>query len=134
MPDKPKFTPAKIAKVLHDTKGMVYVAAQRLGCAPATIYNAINKYPTVKAAKESEEGVVLDAAELHVITAINNGEPWALQFVLKTKGKNRGYVERTESDNKTEITLRDYTIDIGKDEGTIDTPALRDDGAEDILE
>ena len=34
----------------------------------------------------------------HVYQAIIAGEPWAVQFRLRTKGKGRGYVERVEQD------------------------------------
>lgn len=75
---------------------MVYITAENLGCVPQTVYNYVNDYPAVAAAKELAEGKVIDLAELGLYKAILNNEPWALQFILKTKGKKRGYVERTE--------------------------------------
>jgi len=93
---KKKFSVKRMVDELTRTKGMVYIAAENLGCVPQTIYNYVNEYPAVAAAKELAEGKVLDIAELNLYKAIQNGEPWALQFVLKTKGKKRGYVERTE--------------------------------------
>lgn len=81
---------------LTRTKGMVYVTAESLGCTPQTVYNYVKEYPAVAAAKELAEGRVIDLAELGLYKAILNNEPWALQFMLKTKGKVRGYVDRTE--------------------------------------
>lgn len=57
-----------------------------------------------------------------------------VQWCIDRRCKILGLDAPVKSKNETEITLRDYTIDIGKDEGTIDTPSLRDDGAEGILE
>lgn len=93
---KKRFTVKRMVDELTRTKGMVYIAAENLGCTPQTVYNYVNNFPAIAAAKELAEGKVLDQAELNLYKAILNGEPWALQFVLKTKGKKRGYVERTE--------------------------------------
>ena len=75
---------------------MVYLAADALGCVPQTVYNHIAKYPTVKAVFEDEGGRVLDVGEMKLYEHVLNGDAWAVCFLLKTKGKHRGYVERTE--------------------------------------
>jgi len=93
---KRRFSVKRMVDELTRTKGMVYVAAKNLGCTPQTVYNYINKYPAIAAAKELAEGEMIDLAELGLCKAILNNEPWALQFMLKTKGRKRGYVERTE--------------------------------------
>ena len=38
----------------------------------------------------------MDISEQKLRAAVLNGEPWAIALVLKTLGKKRGYVERTE--------------------------------------
>jgi hypothetical protein len=108
MADRRHFTAEQIANALTETKGMVYIAAKKLGCSHQTIYNYILRHPTVRIAKENAEGEVLDMAELTVFKAIQNGESWAVTFVLKTKGKNRGYVERMENAN-VDIDLSSLT-------------------------
>jgi hypothetical protein len=108
MGNKNHFTSAQIATALTESKGMVYIAAKKLDCSHQTIYNYIARHPTVRMAKEKAEGEVLDMAELTVFKAIQNGEPWAVTFVLKTKGKNRGYVERMENAN-VDIDLSSLT-------------------------
>lgn len=75
---------------------MVYVAARQMGCSPDTIKARLAKSKKLRAIKEAEEELVLDTSELKLKQAILNGEPWAIKFALATKGKNRGYVERTE--------------------------------------
>ena len=39
---------------------------------------------------------MLDVGELSLLRAVQNGEAWAVCFLLKTQGKQRGYIERAE--------------------------------------
>ena len=94
------YTAAQIVAALKATKGMVYLAADALGCVPQTVYNYIAKYPTVKAVFEDEGGRVLDVGEMKLYEHVLHGDAWAVCFLLKTKGKHRGYVERTEHTGK----------------------------------
>ena len=96
---KKRYTVKQVTEELTRTKGMVYATAENLGCAPKTVYNYINNYPAVAAAKELAEGKIIDIAELGLYKAILNNEPWALKFMLKTKGASRGYIEKQEISN-----------------------------------
>jgi hypothetical protein len=83
-------------RALEMSKGMVYIAAKSLGCSANTVYHYIKRFPTVALAKEFQEGHVLDQAETKLYDAILAAEPWALKFVLMTKGKRRGYTTSSE--------------------------------------
>lgn len=83
-------------KAIRSAKGMVYVAARQLDCSPNTIYNYASRYPTIQEAIDNERGLLVDTAELALWKAIQNGEGWAISLTLKTLGKSRGYVERSE--------------------------------------
>ena len=96
MAGKAKFTQQQVIDALKETKGMVYLAADRLGCEAQTIYNYRDRYPAVKAEMEAQDGKIDDIAEMKLYQAIMAGESWAVQFRLRTKGKGRGYTERTE--------------------------------------
>lgn len=96
MANKEAFTTEIMIDALRRTKGMVYLAAEVLGCHHQTVYNYIAKHPTVKAAFDAESGKILDIGEMKLYEAVLKGDPWGVQFLLKTKGKQRGYVERTE--------------------------------------
>lgn len=98
MTSRQKFTQAQVIDALKETKGMVYLAAKRLGCEAQTIYNYRDRYPAVRAEMEQQDGEVDDAAEMKLYQAIIAGEPWAVQFRLRTKGKGRGYVERVQQE------------------------------------
>lgn len=92
----PRYRTEQIATALTECKGMVYVAARRLGCSPNTIKKRLEEVPTLREHLEAEHGLMGDTAELKLFQAIQSGEAWAIQFFLKTQGKGRGYVERTE--------------------------------------
>jgi hypothetical protein len=91
---KQRYTAQQVAQALIETKGMVYIAAQRLGCDPDTIRNYCKRYPTVQAARDAERGRMIDIAELKLYQSIQNGEAWGITLCLKTLGKDRGYVEQ----------------------------------------
>jgi hypothetical protein len=96
MADKPHYTAAQIIAALQETKGMMFLAAKRLGCSHETIRRYCQRYPTVQAAKDMERGEMVDTAELKLWHSIQQGEAWGIAFCLKTLGKDRGYVERSE--------------------------------------
>jgi len=98
MTARQRYTQAQVIAALRETKGMVYLAAKRLGCEAQTIYNYRDRYPAVRAEMEQQDGEVDDAAEMKLYQAIIAGEPWAVQFRLRTKGKGRGYVERVQNE------------------------------------
>lgn len=86
----------EIIDALKRSRGMAYLAADLLGCAPQTVFRRIKESPEIaKAAADTVERN-LDVAEATLIKQIGEGNTTALIFYLKTKGKHRGYVERTE--------------------------------------
>lgn len=105
MPRRERFTPTQVAEALRQTRGMVYLAAEVLQCHHSTVYDYIERHPSVKDASQFESGKMLDAAELKLAEAIMDGQAWAVCFYLKTKGKERGYVERTEQANEGTLEI-----------------------------
>ena len=96
MAKKPKFTAQQVIEALQATRGLVYLAAQRLGCDPDTIMNYCKRYPTVEQAKHDARGALLDLAEAKLFLAVQRDEAWAITFCLKTIGRSRGYAERLD--------------------------------------
>jgi hypothetical protein len=96
---KEKFTTQHVIAALRETKGMVYLAAKKLGCDHKTVSNYAKRHPTVQAAIDDERGHFVDTAELALERAVLSGEGWAVCFALKTLGKSRGYVERLQIEN-----------------------------------
>jgi hypothetical protein len=100
-----KYSTQEMIDALRETKGMIYLAAARLGCRAQTFYNRARSTPAVARLIQHERGCVVDTAELKLYTAILAGEPWAIQMTLKTLGKDRGYVERTEHREVTDAEI-----------------------------
>jgi hypothetical protein len=96
LPAAERFTQAQVIAALKATKGMITVAARHLQCSPTTVENYINRYEAVREARRLEREAFLDVGELALMKAVQGGEAWAVCFLLKTQGKSRGYVERTE--------------------------------------
>ncbi len=103
-----RFTPAEIVAALTACKGLVYLTAKRLKCAPETISNYCKRYPSVQAAKDAQRGQMVDLAEQKLWESIQHGEAWGITLCLKTLGKDRGYVERQELSGQdgTPLTLK----------------------------
>ena len=93
MPGKQRFSARQVIDALHETKGMVSYAAQRLQCDIDTVLNYCKRYPAVEAARYEARTELLDLAELKLWAAIQHGEGWAVQFALRSIGRDRGYGE-----------------------------------------
>lgn len=96
MPDRQHYSAKQVIDALEASRGMVYLAARRLGCSPQTVLNYCKRYPSVEAAKQTQRGELIDTAECKLWESVERGEAWGISLVLKTLGKERGYVERTE--------------------------------------
>lgn len=100
MANHQQYTAAKIIKALQHTRGLVTLAAEHLGCSDETISNYAKRYPSVADELRRQRERVTDLAEQKLFDAIQEGQPWAINFYLKTIGKPRGYVERHEFTGK----------------------------------
>lgn len=61
-------------------------------------YEWMETDPEYKATIDSIDGVMLDFAESHLHKRIKEGDTTSIIFLLKTKGRNRGYIERRDMD------------------------------------
>ena len=95
-----RYTAQQVIDALHQMHGLVYLAAKLLRCDPETIHNYCKRYPAVMAAKVDARGELVDVAEIKLWEALHRGEAWAIALVLKTLGRERGYVERIEQTGK----------------------------------
>jgi hypothetical protein len=89
-------TDDEIIQALQRTNGLVSLAAREIRATPQMIYKRIRISAAVKLAVDEARESMIDLAELKLRQAVMNGEPYAVSLVLKTIGKNRGYVERQE--------------------------------------
>lgn len=81
---------------LEKSLGVVTTAANSVGITRKTHYDWLQKDKEYAAQVEALENMVLDFAESQLHKQIKEGNTTATIFLLKTKGKKRGYIERQE--------------------------------------
>ena len=91
-----RYTVEQVAAALKETKGLVYLAAKRLGCCSETVIAYKNRYPELAAAANEARGEMVDVAQAGLYKALLEGKGWAICFTLKTLGRDRGFVQRIE--------------------------------------
>jgi len=96
MSGKQKFTSQEVVDACKDSGGVMAVVAQVLGCERATISVYAKRYKTVRDALEQADEAMTDMAENKHALLIKSSYWPAIQYRLSTKGKRRGYTERTE--------------------------------------
>ena len=98
-------------EALEKSLGVVTTAAKSVGIDRSTHYKWLESDAEYKAAVEALADVALDFAESQLHKQIQNGEVSSTIFYLKTKGKRRGYIERSEMDmNHTGDLKFDVTL------------------------
>ena len=90
---------------LEKTLGVVTSACKTAGVGRTQFYSWLKDDPDFKEAVKEIGDVALDFAETQLHKQIAGGNSTSTIFYLKTKGKDRGYVERRE------LETRDVTID-----------------------
>ncbi len=108
-----KYKAEQMAEVLRETKGLVSVAARKIGCQPGTVRAYIKRYPTVALVVKDSRESITDLAETRLWAAIDRGEPWAVQFWLRTQARERGYSDRYD----LATFLRERAIELAEERG-----------------
>ena len=112
-----RYTAAQVAEAIAEARGFVSTAAKNLGCSRMTIYNYINRYATVKQAKEDAREDMIDFAEAKLFQLIKAENITAIIFYLKCQAKDRGYIDRVQHEHS------------GRDGGPIETHDITGDRA-----
>ena len=82
---------SEIADALRDGKGFLAEAARRLGVTRQAIAARVRKSAFLSAVEAECVETNSDIAESRLVSAIENGEGWAIKFYLQCKGTERGY-------------------------------------------
>ena len=90
------YTATQAIEAIKGSKGVISVIQSRLGCARQTVYNLMERYPTVKQARDDEKEALKDYAESKLFQQISKDNMTAIIFYLKTQARDRGYIERQE--------------------------------------
>ncbi len=91
-----KISKSKFKKAIPGTGGVQAVIAQRLGVERSTITSYLQKNPKMKKMLDLEREKIIDMAENKLFKAAENGDKWAVDKILSTIGKDRGYTEKRE--------------------------------------
>lgn len=91
----------ELLEQLVKAKGIVTKACEAAVMPRSTYYLWYNNDPEFKAECDTINDVVLDFAEEKLYKLVEDGDTTATIFLLKTRGKKRGYVEKQEVDLRT---------------------------------
>ncbi|MEN7982112.1 MAG: hypothetical protein ABFQ65_01550 [Nanoarchaeota archaeon] len=91
-----KLNKKKVKDAIYNSMGVKSVIAQKCGVSRSALTQFLNKSQNQELEKEilSEKERLLDIAEKGLIDAVKQGEKWAIERVLKTIGRERGYFEK----------------------------------------
>lgn len=122
----PHYSDKQIEAGLVAAKGMVYVAAAKMGCSPNTIKARLAKNTKggahLRDVLAAESELVNDTAELKLHEAILAGSPWAIQYRLTRCAKDRGYGEAIDLQHGgvVGLTVMDVLLGGGKWDMTLE--------------
>ena len=88
-------------EALEQSLGIVTTACKKVGISRRTFYDWMAKDEDFKTEVEDIQDIALDFVESQLFKNIKEGKTSEMIFYLKTKGKKRGYIERTETDHTT---------------------------------
>jgi len=106
-----KITRGKFKTACDRSGGVLQVIADRLKVTRKAVYDYTGNHEWAKEYLHQSREQLVDLAESKLVQKLNEGESWATQFTLKTLGKNRGYVEKSEVahsgqvDNHVSLTI-----------------------------
>ena len=109
--NKKQHTKKAILTALEKSLGVVTTACRQVGINRTTYYKYLKEDKEFAKQVKDIENIALDFAESQLHKQISEGNTTATIFLLKTKGKSRGYVERSEivHDNNVKSTIIEWT-------------------------
>lgn len=100
-------------QALEKTLGVVTNAAKMCNTTPKTHYEWLKNDAEYAQAVEMIAETCLDFAESKLFELVNSGDTAATIFLLKTKGKKRGYVEKQLIDHTTNgEAIQNFTVTV----------------------
>jgi hypothetical protein len=86
----------KIIEALQQNAGLMAPAARALGVSRNSLMIRIAKEPELRKVRDEAVEIMLDIAEGHLMNGIRSGDKKDVRYFLRTRGRNRGYGDRTE--------------------------------------
>lgn len=105
----------ELIQAMENCHGIVSDACKSVGVSRVTYYDYYKNDPEFKKSIDEIENIVLDYVEGKLFKLIDKGDIASTLFYLKTKGKSRGYIEKSEIDHNVNIpSLPTITIKTAK--------------------
>lgn len=109
----------KILELYSKKACNVSAVCSAVGISRKTFYDYMNTDAEFKEQIEEDKEAILDNAESILQKKIMGEDTTSLIFFLKTKGKTRGYYEKSERHNTHEMPIfNGIDLDVTKDNGT----------------
>jgi hypothetical protein len=86
----------RLLVALEGAMGIVSLACEKARVSRSTYYDYYNSDSEFAKRVDELSDIALDFTESQLLKLIEKGNPQAIMFYLKTKGKKRGYSERVE--------------------------------------
>lgn len=114
--DKPLYPKELFEKAIQASHGVKALVAMNAKCSRQTVDNAFKRWPELvdlfDAAKSELVGKATSALVDDIENKANDGHQRAYMFVLKTFGKDEGFVERSEVTGADGAALLDVSPDV----------------------
>lgn len=104
-PKPDKYSAKELIAAIKNTGGIKQRIAEKLGIHRHTLYKYEKQYPTVAQAIKDEVEKIIDKAESNVFKSIQEGDIEDSWKLLKYRGKDRGYAEKTEFEGEVKTTI-----------------------------
>ena len=97
--------------IFENSLGNISTACEKIGMSRGNFYVWMNAYPLFKERINEISESLLDFTETQLLLNIKDRKEASIFFMLKTKGKSRGYIERTEVIEKQVSRFDDLSDD-----------------------
>jgi len=98
----------KLVETHRNSLCNISLTCKKHGIIRNTFYEWMKQEEWFRNAIEENKEATVDFVESKLMKKISDEDTASIIFYLKTKGKTRGYIERIEQDQKTEVTI-DFT-------------------------
>ena len=88
----------QVQEAIKGSFGIMSTVAKKLGCNWDTAHRAVNRWAETRQAYQDEDNRSLDLSESKMLELINEKDGPMIRFHLATKGRGRGYVQKSETD------------------------------------
>lgn len=95
-----------VAVAIYEARGMLSVAARKLGTSVRVVNGFVDKHEICQVAAMEANEMLLDFVEAKLFQKIKAGDIASIIFFLRTKGKGRGYTEKFLDDDKDPAAKR----------------------------